>query len=216
MTSPVGVMKHQLDVSKIVDDLVERGWSVYQHFLPDDSIHDLAREAEDLWKGGCFHPAGVGNRQNFQFHPEIRRDWVLWLEPENLSPPQKIFWETIDQLRLKLNEQLFLGLKEFETHLAMYPAGSFYKKHLDQFQNVKHRIISCILYLNDKWNKRDGGQLRVYQVLENDQEAHIDIYPTAGTFVCFRSDSIYHEVLPTRRERLSLTGWLKKGSPYGF
>jgi SM-20-related protein len=199
-----------------VDDLVERGWSVYRHFLPEDCIHELAREAEELWKGGSFHQAGVGSRQNFQMHPEIRRDWVLWLEPENLSPPQKIFWEAIAQLRLKLNEQLFLGLREFEAHFAIYPPGAFYKKHLDQFQNVKHRIISCILYLNEKWNKPDGGQLRLYQILENDQETHIDIYPEAGTFVCFRSDSIYHEVLPSRRERFSLTGWLKRPSLHGF
>jgi SM-20-related protein len=35
-----------------------------------------------------------------------------------------------------------------------------------------------------------------------------DALPIAGRLVCFRSDVIEHEVLPSKKERLSVTGWM--------
>ncbi len=70
-------------------------------------------------------------------------------------------------------------------------------------------MISCILYLNPDWTPEDGGLLRIYPPDATD-EAGIDVVPHAGTFVCFLSDRIPHEVLPARRERFSLTGWMHR------
>ncbi len=42
---------------------------------------------------------------------------------------------------------------------------------------------------------------------ENRQE---QVLPIAGRLVCFLSDRFIHEVLPARRERLSLSGWFRK------
>ena len=36
-----------------------------------------------------------------------------------------------------------------------------------------------------------------------------DVLPEGGTLVCFLSQRFWHEVLPARRERLSLTGWFR-------
>ncbi len=38
----------------------------------------------------------------------------------------------------------------------------------------------------------------------------IDVMPQAGTFVAFLAADFDHEVLPARRERASLTGWLRR------
>ena len=71
----------------------------------------------------------------------------------------------------------------------------------------------------------DGGQLRVYSgtpLTETDEAAAaaaaatdmetdmetFDVPPNAGTLVLFSSAAIWHEVLPTRRERLVVVGWL--------
>jgi len=119
----------------------------------------------------------------------------------------------MEELRLSLNRHLYLGLFGLESHLAIYPAGAFYKRHLDCFAtpdaNKPQRKISCIVYLNREWHDEDGGQLRLYlnQADEFNQEKSVDIYPHAGRAVIFLSDTFYHEVIPATRERISLTGW---------
>lgn len=193
---------------KIVDEIVERGWSVCENFLPADSLESLVQEADELWRDGRFNPAGIGRGANFKVHPEIRGDRVLWWDAANLTPAQRNYWDAIEPLRIQLNQELFLSLRDFEAHYAVYPAGSFYKKHLDQFRQTSQRVISCILYLNPDWQPSDGGQLRIYD--SENAQLFTDIFPIAGSFVSFRSDLVYHEVLPAIRQRFSLTGWLRR------
>jgi SM-20-related protein len=102
-----------------------------------------------------------------------------------------------------INQTLFLSLKDYEVHMTIYPTGSFYKRHLDQFKKDDHRKLSIICYLNTDWKETEGGQLRMHLSKETK-----DVFPLAGRLVCFRSDQIEHEVLPATRERLSLTGWM--------
>ncbi len=102
-----------------------------------------------------------------------------------------------------INQSLYLSLKDYEIHMTIYPVGSYYKRHLDQFKQDDHRKLSVICYLNDEWKDDHGGQLRMY--LDNH---HLDILPVGGRLICFRSDMIEHEVLPATRDRLSLTGWI--------
>src|SRR5690606_40843214 len=53
-------------------------------------------------------------------------------------------------LRLYVNRHLFLGLYEYECMFAHYPAGAFYKKHLDAFKSGINRRLSTVLYLNPR------------------------------------------------------------------
>jgi SM-20-related protein len=102
-----------------------------------------------------------------------------------------------------LNQALYLSLKDYEVHMTVYPAGSYYKRHLDQFKHDDHRKLSVICYLNNNWEESNGGQLRMF-LPDNSK----DFLPLAGRLVCFRSDQIEHEVRASNRERLSLTGWI--------
>ncbi len=194
---------------KIIDDLVERGWSETVDFIPSILVERILEEQQHFLKEGEFKTAGVGKGENFQIRKDIRGDQVMWLNVENLSDVQQQYWQAVDALRQQLNQELYLNLKGFEAHYTQYPAGAFYKRHIDQFKQVQHRIISCILYLNPEWKKDDGGQLRIYNQ-ENGTETFTDVYPDAGKFVCFMSDSIEHEVLPTKRRRNSITGWIRR------
>ena len=115
----------------------------------------------------------------------------------------KVYLERLMNLIQFLNENLFLSLKDYEVHLTIYPEGSFYKKHLDQFNRDDHRKLSVICYLNKDWKESYGGQLRMHL-----SEKALDFLPLAGRIICFRSDQIEHEVLPATRPRLSLTGWI--------
>ncbi|MGH9801182.1 MAG: 2OG-Fe(II) oxygenase, partial [Blastocatellia bacterium] len=76
-----------------------------------------------------------------------------------------------------------------------------------RFNNADERTLSCSFYLNEDWREECGGQLRLY--LPN---SYVDVLPTAGTCVLFRSDTFFHEVLPATETRFSLTGWFRRRS----
>jgi SM-20-related protein len=66
-----------------------------------------------------------------------------------------------------------------------------------------------VLYLNRNWGEEDGGQLRLYTD-PLDQGRYREIPPLGGSLVTFLSARFLHEVLPARRERISITGWFKR------
>lgn len=202
-----------MNVSKknrvIAEALYQKGWVVMDNFFPRKFYSPLLKELREILDHGQFRHAGVGKGESFAIKPEIRSDKVFWLDEQQLSPMQEKYWDIMDKLRIQINQRCFLGLRSFESHFAMYPPGSFYLRHLDQFQQVAYRMVTVILYLNEDWIDEDGGALRIYHPDENGIEKGIDIYPLAGRLVCFLSGELPHEVLPTRRERVSITGWFK-------
>lgn len=191
-------------VTELADNLAEKGWAVTDDLFAADFLQELLKEEMLLFKDGQFKQAGIGKGVEHKVVSEIRSDYVHWLDEENLSEFQQQFWQQMQELKQFLNREFFLGLKEMEFHFAVYPEGSFYKKHLDRFQRDSGRTISCVLYLNKDWQEGDGGQLRIYN-----KENHTDVNPLFGRLVCFKSDEIEHEVLPTKKERYSITGWMK-------
>ena len=186
--------------SHIADGLVETGFAVIDDFLSPAEVQQVL--SLNVFNDESFKKAGIG-KETKQINEAIRGDSILWLDKESAQPSIKTYLTRIDDLRIFLKENLYLSLKDFECHLASYPPGSFYKRHLDQFKTDDHRRISVITYLNPNWKESEGGQLRMY--LENE---YFDFFPQAGRMICFRSDQIEHEVLPATRERLSITGWL--------
>ena len=191
----------------LIDDLAEKGWCVTDKLIDADTIKDLAGEASLLWESGKFKTAGIGSGPVKSLRTDIRGDKIHWLNNQDLSPVELRYMAVIDSLREELNYSLYLGLQSFEAHFALYPPGAGYKKHLDRFSTSDERSISCVLYLNNKWQPPDGGQLRIYL-----EDNYVEIPPVAGTMVIFRSDSLWHEVLPSVKPRLSLTGWYRRRS----
>ena len=188
----------------IADGLAENGYAVIDHFLSNrevDSILDLGLFNKEYLNE--FRKAGIGKRQGLQVNESIRGDYIQWLDIDKAPIPLKVYLNRLNELAAYLNRSLYLSLKAHEVHMTVYPAGSFYKRHLDQFRQDSHRKVSVICYLNHNWTEMDGGQLRMYL-----SEGAIDFAPVSGRLICFRSDQIEHEVLPARRDRISLTGWL--------
>ena len=193
---------------RITDALASDGWIVLPRAVSAEATAALAAEIRQQFAAGEFHRAGVGKSGQLQVVNEVRGDHVNWLEPDSAAPLQRTWLDWLQQLGSKLNRNLFLGLQEFEGHAAIYPPGSFYKKHLDQFRGTSERSITTILYLNQDWQQQDGGQLRLY--LDDDCHEYCDIQPEAGTLVVFLAARFYHEVLTAQRERIALTGWFKR------
>lgn len=193
----------------IADGIADPGWCVATGFLSSAEVSALVEEAAALRGQGAFGPAGVGRGQGLAVNPEVRSDQILWVDAATSGASIRGYLARLEELRQTLNRELFLGLEDFEGHLAIYPPGSFYRRHLDQFRGVERRTLSCILYLNSDWQPDDGGALRIY-VDPSDPERFAQVAPEGGTLVTFLSARFEHEVLPARRERLSLTGWLRR------
>lgn len=196
-------------LDSIMNDLSCRGWSVAAHFLPQDIIDRLAGETLQAMQDNKLQPGNGGRAAERSADTGIREDFILWMEEPDLTAAQRCYLERLKQLRLAANSALHLDLSEFEGHLAVYPPGAFYHKHIDRFQTGSQRVLTCILYLNADWDEADGGQLRLYL----DDERYFDILPQAGTLVAFLSDRFWHEVLPMNRDRMSITGWFKSHGP---
>jgi SM-20-related protein len=197
-------LEHPL-LSAIVDDLATRGWSQQTLFLPEALSRALAGECRRRYSEGELNPAGVGRGASQEVREAIRGDQIQWLDPGESAPCDR-YLETMDSLRQAINQGLYLGLEDFECHFALYPPGAFYKRHLDRFRDDDRRTVSAVLYLNEGWQPEEGGQLRMFL---HDGVVH-DVQPQAGTLVVFLSGDVPHEVLPARRERLSLTGWFRR------
>jgi SM-20-related protein len=187
----------------IADNLAEHGFAVADQFLSQKEVSDILSLPN--FKNGLeqFKKAGIGKNQGLQINEAIRGDYIQWLDKQTSTEPTKIYLNRLHDLVQHLNQALYLSLKDFEVHMTIYPIGSYYKRHLDQFRHDDHRKLSVICYLNENWTGADGGQLKMH-LKTGEQE----ILPVAGRLVCFRSDQIEHEVLPATRERLSLTGWI--------
>lgn len=197
-----------MELEGIADRLAEQGWLVLPDFFPLAQVRELREQAQRQRDAGQFHSAGVGRGQELNVNEAVRGDQVQWLERTETGAlgEYQVF---LEDLRANLNRLLYLGLFEFEGHFAVYPPGAFYRRHLDNFRGTSARIVTAILYLNEDWQVADGGQLRLYTDGSEGGES-VDILPHAGTLVLFRSALYWHEVLPARRERFSLTGWLRE------
>lgn len=188
---------------QIADGLADRGYAIVDDFLKAAEVKNIL--ASDEFRDGLAHfkKAGIGKQQDLQINEAIRGDYIQWLDRSTASAPMMVYLNRLGELIQFLNQSLYLSMKDYEVHLTIYPIGTFYKRHLDQFKKDDHRKLSVICYLNPDWEANQGGQLRMHLPQES-----IDVLPAAGRLVCFRSDQIEHEVLPASRERMSLTGWI--------
>lgn len=192
-------------LDQLLDDLAEQGWAIVTNALPADLTLELAQECRARANQGALQPAGVGRGSAHGVQEGVRGDHIQWLEPGQCAAGDR-YLAMLDDLRGQLNRALYLGLEDYEGHFALYPPGTFYQKHLDRFRDDDRRAVSAVFYLNTDWLPEQGGALRLY--LADGRE--LDVLPEAGTLVVFLSADLPHEVLPATRERLSLTGWLRR------
>ena len=178
---------------------------ISDHFLNDDLCEHLKNNLMSLNEEKLMQNAGIGN-DNLKNHNDlIRRDSIYWLDKKHNNPYENEFLEKMDNLVIYLNQTCYTNIKSHEFHYSLFESGDFYRKHLDQFKDDSSRQFSIISYLNPNWEAKDGGELLVYQV--NNNQA---ISPTQGKTVFFKSSELEHEVLVTQQPRMSITGWLKR------
>ncbi len=193
----------------IIDGILEDGYGITDNFLTQSEVIALANRLRERRTAGQFRAAGIGNQQ-VTTENTIRGDEIMWLDDTTATSDEAAFLQRIGEFVNYMNQTCYLGLREYEFHYALYPTGTFYKRHLDQFRSDSRRKLSVVCYLNTDWNETDGGQLALYVPGSGSKpERQVIITPTGGRLVCFESGRLEHEVLPATSERLSVTGWLK-------
>lgn len=196
----------QTDVTQLADALAEHGYVIVPQFLPRQNALDLYQYAHDL-PAAQWQLAGIGRLNQQTINTSVRSDTIRWLS--DAHPLEHGYLQSMDELRTGLNRELFMGLFDYESHLAHYRPGAYYKKHLDAFKGRSNRVLTSVLYLNPEWTSADGGELVMYghrgEVLEQ-------VLPSLGTLVLFLSDRFVHEVKVGQRARFSITGWYRLNS----
>lgn len=173
--------------------LAERGWFVRDGFLGAE----VAKQAHAfcLQKLDEMRPAGIG--QNGVRDTTVRSDLTTWLDDSPMHP-------AFEQLRLALNLSAYQGLRAFQVQLACYPGGgAHYDRHRDAFPGHDIRRITAIVYLNPDWQPEHGGQLRLHT------EPLVDVEPRLDRLVCFLSEKVDHEVMPSFAQRFAATSWFR-------
>lgn len=193
-------------IAQIIFDIQEKGISILQNALPSTLVSQLREQFElGSMAENFLMPAGIGRNQQLHQNRFVRQDSIRWIES---SSEVEVRWlDMIERLRMALNQQLYLGLSEFESHYAKYKAGEFYHRHVDAFSGKSNRKLSIILYLNENWQPADGGELVIETSSDTDTTHTTKVLPNAGTIVCFLSEEFPHQVLPPNKDRLSIAGW---------
>ena len=181
----------------------QEGFVVFEKLIDRETTQQIRTELLGLIEVDQFKKAGIGKHENFKLDHSQRGDFIHWIDRTDALPATTLFLERLQELVIQLNRNFYLGIRDFECHYTQYPEGTFYKRHVDRHKTGSSRIVSFVLYLNEHWTIHDGGQLRIYQP---DGSFH-DVQPEAGSLAIFLSEK-EHEVLPTKRVRNSITGWL--------
>jgi len=205
VTSTIAQDLIEVDIfTRIVNAIRETGYFVADNIFTPEQLASLLVDLSSVGDKQ-FQSAGIGREQQVHTDNNVRRDSIYWLERRRSAID--FYWTWMEQLRMRINSEIFLGLFEYECHYAQYEKGAFYSKHLDAFQGSSNRKLSTVLYLNPAWHSDDGGELVLYS--EDGENVIFSLLPSMGTLVVFLSEMFPHEVRKTHRTRYSLTGWFR-------
>ncbi|MBP9103407.1 MAG: 2OG-Fe(II) oxygenase [Chitinophagaceae bacterium] len=188
----------------LIDSYLSNKAGIDKNFLSDKLVKGLQQNISQLDSTNKMTQAGIGNAAVKDSNQKMRGDKIYWLDKTNNNAFEQEFLELAESFIAHLNSSCYTGIHNYEFHYAVYEAGSYYKKHIDQFQSDNKRKFSFINYLNDDWQEADGGQLHLYY----DGEVQ-KIEPQSKTAVFFKSNEMEHEVVLCNRSRMSISGWLK-------
>ncbi|WP_116789827.1 2OG-Fe(II) oxygenase [Flavobacterium psychrotrophum] len=196
---------------KVIDGLMQQHYCVVDDFFTPDEVATLRSGLLEKYEESVFKKSAIGNNTAEQVVNAVRGDFILWLD-EAAQGTERVFFDKVANFVQYLNRTCYMGIRKQEFHYAVYPPGTFYKRHLDTFQNDSSRKLSIVCYLNtEDWQPEYGGELAIYLPKTGGVEDTVTVYPLQGRVVVFESQLLEHEVKPVQRERLSITGWLKTG-----
>ncbi|MBF9232358.1 2OG-Fe(II) oxygenase [Microvirga alba] len=143
--------------------------------------------------------------------PDITKPGYLTVDEVQL---QGKFKQLIDELEgPELTEALS---RKFGQDLHQYPRLTTIMKRSQPKYGAIHtdgpsKVMTMLVYMNEEWQKDDGGRLRVLYDEKDYERYKLEVPPTMGTMFAFlRSDKSWHGHLPFSGERRVIQiAWVK-------
>ena len=203
------------------------GYAVVDGVLGEETARRAARAAAAARTQLQRARVGRGDARRLS---DERTDHSAFLDERSQHPDLQKLCKALRKLRSSLcvggawdekAADLRLDAATTSTQLACYQPGGRYRRHADALSDeearqrdalrgkpllTRNRRITAVYYLNEAWNREDGGALRIYADTWTPDAQPFDVLPRLDRLVLFRS-TLQHEVLVTRRERLALTQW---------
>jgi SM-20-related protein len=196
-------MYNQFDL--LIDSYLDNKVGIDTGFLNETLSKGLQQNILQLQREELMTDAAIGNDSVKDPTQKMRGDKIYWMDKSHDNEYEQEFLQLAEGFIERLNSTCYAGINGYEFHYAVYEEGNGYKRHKDQFKNDSKRKYSLINYLNNNWKEEDGGQLVVYQ-----DGGSQNILPHSQTAVFFKSDEMEHEVTKANRQRMSISGWLKR------
>ena len=191
---------------ELIEGFMTNKIGISESFLSIPLAAALQQNIHRLNRDSRMEKAGIGNIAVKDRTQKIRGDKTCWIDNKSKNLAEMEFLDMIKQFTGHLNKTCFTGINSCEFHYALYEEGTSYIRHRDQFKNDYNRKYSMISYLNENWVEEDGGQLLIH----HDDETVQSILPHNQKAIFFQSDILEHEVAVANRQRMSVTGWLKR------
>lgn len=186
----------------LFEQVMKQGWAYDDRVLSDIEAQAwrdllLKKRSDQQFRAAQLAMSGLNST--------IRSDQIYWLEENN--PDDLPVLQSLAELRKAAQENCWVSLPKTEAHFAIYPSGSFYKRHCDQPKGKSSRILTFVVYLHDEWKPGDGGEL---VITDGDSDRVLEVIePKPKRVVIFKSDEVWHEVRKSSFDRFSLTGWFR-------
>ena len=114
---------------------------------------------------------------------------------------ERQFVDRLEAVRDAVAAHFAVALSETEKpQFLLYREGDFFVRHADRDRaGTNRRAVSVIVFVNDDY---EGGALRFFG-----EDLAINITPTAGQLIAFRSDAV-HDVEPVKAGlRFTIVSW---------
>lgn len=197
----MGKVKMEISNEQLIQ-FEKDGYMILQNVLTFSENEAIVKEVKESHQKEIWSKALIGKGLRASIDQEQRGDYIFWIEKNDTSAAFLPYWQLVELIQQTLNRNFYLGLNFFESHLACYPNGSFYKRHSDRHKEGSTRRVSFVYYLNPSWKKEYGGLLNVFK----NNETKATVMPLLGHCIVFLSE-IEHEVTLSSSDRYSITGW---------
>ena len=194
-----------MNLDLINDSLEQKSWFFQEDFFEKELCRQITETYFNKEKKCLFSEAKIGKGNKKVQNTSIRKSETKWIESQDISPAISRLNLLLEEIKNSTSNYFRISLKRFESQFAIYNSGGFYKAHFDQHGNSKHRLISCVIYLNDC---SKGGELVLYKKGSKTQIDKV-ISPKAGSIVLFFSADIFHEVKLVIDHRQSISTWFR-------
>jgi len=204
---------------------------VFLNIPSEESLHELAKEFSNAVPVPHILLDSMLVNYIEISHSFPPREWPHWQGLGDSYQQNKVscrkselFPNSIHNLVNELNSPSFLSFLELLTGikklipdpylegggLHLSTAGGVLEPHTDFhiYQRLNlYRRLNLIVYLNDDWNKGDGGELRLWKKSDSARgRAEIEIEPIGGRMMIFETsdNSVHGFTNAVRNERRSI------------